>query len=105
MVHNARLILWNAPWRLESLLSVLVLDRSRFDYRASLDEKEYAMSAMKNLFIELTTAMEHTSKKLTEATESGDADIMEATCNVSIEFLQICADAFAQVREGSSNGN
>ena len=104
-MHNARLILWNAPWRLESLLSVLVLDRSRFDYRASLDEKEYAMSAMKNLFIELTTAMEHTSKKLTEATESGDADIMEATCNVSIEFLQICADAFAQVREGSSNGN
>ncbi len=59
------------------------------------------MSAMKNLFIELTTAMEHTSKKLTEATESGDADIMEATCNVSIEFLQICADAFKQVREAS----
>jgi hypothetical protein len=49
--------------------------------------------------------MEHTAKKLTEATESGDADIMEATCNVSIEFLQICADAFAQVRQGSSNGN
>jgi len=56
------------------------------------------MSAMKNLFIELTTAMEHTAKKLTEATESGDADIMEATCNVSIEFLQICANAFEQIR-------
>ena len=104
-MHNARHTLWNASWRLESLCPVLVLDRSCFDYRSTLDEKEYAMSAMKNLFIELTTAMEHTAKKLTEATESGDADIMEATCNVSIEFLQICANAFAEVREGSSNGN
>ena len=104
-MHNARPILWNAPWRLESLLSVLVLDRSCFDYCGSLDEEEYAMSAMKNLFIELTTAMNHTANKLTEATQSGDADIMEATCNVSIEFLQICADAFAQVREGANNGN
>jgi hypothetical protein len=91
---------------LEGILSVLVLDNHRDLSSHSLDEESgEAMSAMKNLFIELTTAMEHTSKKLTEATESGDADIMEATCNVSIEFLQICANAFAQVREGSSNGN
>jgi hypothetical protein len=90
---------------LEGILSVLVLDNHRDLSSHSLDEGKCQMSAMKNLFIELTTAMEHTSKKLTEATESGDADIMEATCNVSIEFLQICADAFAQVRQGSSNGN
>jgi hypothetical protein len=91
---------------LEILFSVLVLDNSFLGHCSSLDEASgEAMSAMKNLFIELTTAMEHTSKKLTEATESGDADIMEATCNVSIEFLQICAYAFAQVRQGSSNGN
>ena len=105
MVHNARLILWNAPWRLESLLSVLVLDRSRFDYRASLDEKEYAMSAMSNLHLQLTIAMEHTADKLREATNDGSGEIMEATCNTAIELLQICANAFAEVREGSSNGN
>ena len=104
-MHNARLILWNAPWRLESLLSVLVLDRSRFDYRASLDEKEYAMSAMSNLHLQLTIAMEHTADKLREATNDGSGEIMEATCNTAIELLEICANAFAQVRQGSSNGN
>jgi hypothetical protein len=60
-----------------------------------------AMSAMSNLHLELTTAMNHIADKLREATEDGWGETMEATCNVSIELLQICADAFAQVREMS----
>ena len=54
-VHNARRTLWNAPWRLEGICPVLVLDRSCFDYRSTLDEKEYAMSAMGNYYLTLQT--------------------------------------------------
>jgi hypothetical protein len=54
-LHNARPTLWNAPWRLESVCSVLVLDRPCFDYRSTLDEKEYAMSAMGNYYLTLQT--------------------------------------------------
>jgi hypothetical protein len=104
-VHNARRTLWNAPGRLEGICPVLVLDRSCFDYRSTLDEKEYAMSAMSNLHLQLTIAMEHTADKLREATNDGSGEIMEATCNTAIELLQVCANAFAEVREGSSNGN
>ena len=104
-VHNARRTLWNAPWRLEGICPVLVLDRSCFDYCFTLDEKEYAMSAMSNLHLQLTIAMEHTADKLREATNDGSGEIMEATCNTAIELLQVCANAFAEVREGSSNGN
>ena len=59
------------------------------------------MSAMSNLHLELTTAMNHIADKLHQATEDGSGEIMEATCNVAIELLQVCADAFAQVREAS----
>jgi hypothetical protein len=88
-----------------SNLSVCLLDFNRFGNRASLDEKEYEMSAMSNLHLELTTAMNHIATKLVEATDDGSGEIMEATCNTAIELLQICADAFAYVREGVSNGN
>ena len=65
------------------------------------------MSAMSNLHLELTTAMNHVADKLREATQDGWGDTMEATCLTSIELLQICADAFAQIREVSEsvNGN
>lgn len=65
------------------------------------------MSAMSNLHLELTTAMEHVAEKLRQATADGWGETMEATCLTSIEILQVCADAFAQIRELSeaSNGN
>lgn len=63
------------------------------------------MSAMNNLHLQLTTAMNHVADKLREATEDGWGETMEATCITSIELLQICADAFAQVRESSNNGD
>lgn len=56
------------------------------------------MSAMSNLHTELTIAMLHTADKLREAAEDGWGDTMEATCNTSIELLQICANAFAEIR-------
>lgn len=59
------------------------------------------MSAMSNLHLELSTAMNHIADKLKEATEDGWGETMEATCLTSIELLQVCADAFAQVREMS----
>ncbi len=62
------------------------------------------MSAMANLHLELTTAMEHVADKLKEATENGWGEIMEATCLTSIEILQVCANAFAEIRE-ASNGD
>ncbi len=45
--------------------------------------------------------MTHTANKLTEAVVDGSGEILEATCNVAIEYLEICADAFKQVREAS----
>lgn len=59
------------------------------------------MSAMSNLHLQLTTAMNHIADKLREATGDGSGEIMEATCHTSIELLQVCADAFAQIREAS----
>lgn len=59
------------------------------------------MSAMSNLHLELSTAMNHIADKLKEATEDGWGETMEATCLTSIELLQVCADVFAQVREMS----
>lgn len=59
------------------------------------------MSAMSNLHLELTTAMNHIADKLREATDNGDGAIMEATCNTAIELLEVCSNAFAQVREAS----
>ena len=59
------------------------------------------MSAMSNLHLELTIAMEHVADKLRQATNDGSGEIMEATCNTAIELLQVCADAFAQIREAS----
>lgn len=59
------------------------------------------MSAMSNLHLELTSAMTHTANKLLEAVEDGSGEILEATCNVGIEYLQICADALRQIREAS----
>ena len=88
-----------------SNLSVCLLDFNRNGNRSSLDEKEYAMSAMSNLHLELTTAMNHVAGKLQEATEDGSGEIMEATCNTAIDLLKICADALAFVREGASNGD
>ena len=86
-------------------VSVFLLDRHRDDFGASLDEKAgKAMSAMANLHLELTTAMEHVADKLREATENGWGETMEATCLTSIEILQVCANAFAEIRE-ASNGN
>lgn len=58
-----------------------------------------AMSAMSNLHLELSTAMNHIADKLKEATDDGWGETMEATCNTAIELLQVCADAFAQIRE------
>ena len=63
------------------------------------------MSAMSNLHLQLTTAMNHVADKLREATEDGGGEILEATCMTAIEILQVCADALAQIREGSNNGN
>lgn len=65
------------------------------------------MSAMSNLHLELTSAMTHTANKLLEAVEDGSGEIMEATCNIAMEYLKICADAMAEIREASegSNGN
>jgi len=51
------------------------------------------MSAMSNLHLQLTIAMEHTADKLREATNDGSGEIMEATCNTAIELLQVCANA------------
>lgn len=62
------------------------------------------MSAMSNLHLQLTTAMNHIADKLREATDDGSGEVMEATCHTSIELLQVCADAFAQIRE-ASNGD
>lgn len=59
------------------------------------------MSAMSNLHLELTIAMNHVADKLHQATKDGWGETMEATCNVAIELLQVCADAFAQIREMS----
>lgn len=59
------------------------------------------MSAMSNLHLELTIAMEHVADKLRQATDDGSGEVMEATCNTAIELLQVCADALAYVREGS----
>ena len=62
------------------------------------------MSAMSNLHLQLTTAMNHIADKLREATDDGSGEVMEATCHTAIELLQVCANAFAQIRE-ASNGN
>ena len=62
------------------------------------------MSAMSNLHLELTIAMEHVADKLRQATDDGTGEVMEATCNVAIELLQVCSNALAQVRE-ASDGN
>jgi hypothetical protein len=87
---------------LEGILSVLVLDNHRDLSSHSLDEESgEAMSAMSNLHFELCRAMTHTANKLTEAVVDGSGEILEATCNVAIEYLEICADAFKQVREAS----
>lgn len=59
------------------------------------------MSAMSNLHLQLTTAMNHVADKLYEATEDGWGETMEATCLTSIELLQICADALAEIRGAS----
>jgi hypothetical protein len=99
---NARPTLWHARWRLASDGAVLFLDCTCNVSCSSMDEASgEAMSAMSNLHLELTTAMNHIADKLREATEDGWGETKEATCNVSIELLQICADAFAQVREMS----
>lgn len=66
-----------------------------------LDEKELLMSAMSNLHFELCNAMLHTANKLNEAVVDGSGEIMEATCNVAIEYLEICANALREVREAS----
>lgn len=63
------------------------------------------MSAMANLHLELTTAMEHVADKLKEAVADGWGETMEATCLTSIELLQICANAFQQIREVSESAN
>ena len=59
------------------------------------------MSAMSNLHLELSNAMTHVANKLNEAVADGWGDTMEATCQVAIEYLEICANAFAQIREAS----
>lgn len=59
------------------------------------------MSAMGNLYLQLITAMTHTADKLREAVEKDCPETMEATCYTSIELLQVCANAFTQVREAS----
>jgi hypothetical protein len=45
--------------------------------------------------------MLHTANKLNEAVVDGSGEIMEATCNVAIEYLEICANALREVREAS----
>ena len=62
------------------------------------------MSAMSNLHLELTTAMEHVADKLKEAVADGTGEMMEAICLTSIEILQVCANALAEIRE-ASNGD
>lgn len=59
------------------------------------------MSAMSNLHLQLTTAMNHTADKLREATNDGSGEVLEATCMTAIEILQICANALAEIREAS----
>ena len=86
---------------MESLCAVLVLDWACFNYRSTLDEKECAMSAMGNLHFELCNAMTHTANKLAEAVIDGSGEILEATCNVAIEYLEICANALKEIREAS----
>lgn len=99
-VHNDRPTLWHPHWRLAGDVPVLLLDWNRIDFGTSLDEEAgEAMSAMSNLHLELTIAMNHVADKLHQATEDGWGETMEATCNVAIELLQVCADAFAQIRE------
>lgn len=100
-VHNDRPTLWHPRWRLAGDVPVLLLDWNCNDFGTSLDEKECTMSAMSNLHLELTIAMNHVADKLHQATEDGWGETMEATCNVAIELLQVCADAFAQIREMS----
>ena len=56
------------------------------------------MSAMSNLHAELSTAMTHVADKLNEAVADGWGETMEATCHVAIELLQVCANAFEQIR-------
>lgn len=62
------------------------------------------MSAMSNLHLQLTTAMNHIADKLREATDDGGGEVMEATCHTAIELLQVCANAFQEIRE-VSNGD
>jgi len=100
-LHNARPTLWHAHWRLAGNGPVLLLDRNFIGLSSSLDEKEYTMSAMSNLHLQLTTAMNHTADKLRDATADGSGEVLEATCMTAIEILQICANALAEIREAS----
>lgn len=93
---------------MEGHIAICNLVSHRSDNLTYLAEEEHLMSAMSNLHLELTSAMTHTANKLLEAVEDGSGEILEATCNVAMEYLQICADALRQVREASegvSNGN
>ena len=101
LVHNARPTIWHPRRWMESNVSVLVLVHNRRILCSALDEKEFQMSAMSNLHFELCNAMLHTANKLNEAVIDGTGEIMEATCNVAIEYLEICANALKEVREAS----
>ena len=100
-MHNARPTIWHPRRWMESNVSVLVLVHNRRILCSALDEKEFQMSAMSNLHFELCNAMLHTANKLNEAVIDGTGEIMEATCNVAIEYLEICANALKEVREAS----